>query len=167
MKHLLLPGTALALVVGALGCGSSKSRAKDDSSAEPAAGKPDLNVKAEAPERLIAGDYACGFSNTAEFLCRITEDGEFVSLEKLGGSERFSGSLSAGDNPGELTWTNAAAEGYPPSLTFKRKADGTWFGEIPSDGEKLGYRLRYLGELKSQFGGQAYGGAISAAPGTE
>jgi hypothetical protein len=160
MKHLLL---SIAIGALALGCGSSKSRPKEDSSTETGAGSA---KKVAAPEQLVAGDYACAFSNTAEFLCRITEDGDFVSLEKLGGSERFSGSLSAGDNPGEITWTNAAAEGYPPSLTFKRQADGTWFGEVPSDGEKLGYRLRYLGELGSQFGGQAYGGAISAAPGT-
>ena len=80
MKHLLLLGTALSIglsiVLAGPGCGSSKSPAKEESSMP----------SARAPERLVAGDYACGFSNTAEFLCRITEDGEFVSLEKLGGS---------------------------------------------------------------------------------
>lgn len=154
---------SLALLVAALagaGCGSSKSRPKDAEADAP------IGHGEAAPPRLVAGDYACGFSTTAEFLCRITEDGEFLTLEKLGGSERFAGSLSAGEAEGELVWTNAAAEGSPATLTFRRQPDGTWFGEVPSDGEQLGYRLRYLGAPGSQFGGQAYGGAIGAAPGT-
>jgi hypothetical protein len=147
--------SALCTALLVAGCGSSKSRAGD-----PEAGAVASASRSELPERLVAGDYACGFSSSAAFLCRITEEGEFLTLEKLGGTERFSGSLSAGDVEGEVVWTNAAAEGYPATLTFKRQPDGSWFGEVPSDGEKLGYRLRYLGAAGSQFGGQAYAGAI-------
>lgn len=172
MKHPLASALLLGILVAASACGSSKKSAKEEAPTAPAApaapgDQPAAapTAPAAAPERLVPGDYACGFSSSAEFLCRITQDGEFVTLEKLGGSERFSGSLSAGDNEGELAWTNAKADGSPAGLTFKRQPDGSWFGEVPSDGEKLGYRLRYLGELGSQFGGKSYGGAIGAAPG--
>lgn len=176
MKHPLASALLLGILVAASACGSSKKSSKEEAPTAPtapaapaAAGDRPAAAPAApaapAPERLVPGDYACGFSNSAEFLCRITQDGEFVTLEKLGGSERFSGSLSAGDNEGELAWTNAKADGAPAGLTFKRQPDGSWFGEVPSDGEKLGYRLRYLGELGSQFGGKSYGGAIGAAPG--
>ncbi len=117
---------------------------------------------AAAPESLVAGDYACGFGSYPDFLCRITEDGNFISLEKLGGTERFSGSLSKGDEGTDIRFTNAGKDAAPAELLFKRQADGTWLALIPADGEKIGYRLRYLGELASQFGGQTYAGAISA-----
>jgi hypothetical protein len=111
---------------------------------------------------LDPGDYACSLGGYPEFLCRIEADGKFVSLEKLGGSERFRGSLvSAGE---DIQWINAAANTDPAELVFKHQADGTWFAEIPSDGEKVGYRLRRLGALGSQFGGESYAGAIGPIP---
>jgi hypothetical protein len=114
---------------------------------------------ASGDARLAAGDYACSFGAYPEFLCRVTEDGDFLSLEKLGGSERFSGSLSR-DDGGGVRFTNGASEGTPAELLFVRQADGSWFAAIPADGETIGYRLRHLGDPGSQFGGQAYAGAI-------
>lgn len=147
---------AVAIAGAALGCGSSKKPANEAGSEAASERDKDGDTGDARPQ---AGDYACSFGAYPEFLCRVTEDGDFLSLEKLGGSERFSGSLSR-DDSGGVRFTNAAAEGTPTDLLFVRQADGSWFAAIPADGETIGYRLRHLGEPGSQFGGQAYAGAI-------
>lgn len=148
----------VALVgLAAPGCGSSskKPAAAENGEVEPAG--------ASGGERLVAGDYACSFGSYPEFLCRVVEDGDFVTLEKLGGSERFRGSLSRDDEGAGIRWTNADADGSPAELLFVARPDGSWFAAIPADGETIGYRLRLLGEPGSQFGGQSYAGAIGEA----
>lgn len=134
----------LLLVATVLGCGGSRTTS-------PAA--------ADHPATGLApGDYACSFSGYPEFLCRITADGPGLTLEKLGGSERFRGQLTA--DGADVRFANGGA-GDPAELTFQRQADGSWFARLPGDGEIIGYRLRALGALGSQYGGQGYAGAIS------
>ena len=46
-------------------------------------------------------------------------------------------------------------------MTFQRDGDDAWRAEIATGEEPMVYRLRYLGALGSQFGGEAYAGAIA------
>ncbi|MEZ4360279.1 MAG: hypothetical protein R3B48_08870 [Kofleriaceae bacterium] len=158
MKHL-----PWFLFVAMIGCSKAKAPAAPPEAtpqtapADPAPVAP--LAPAAPPETLVAGDYACSFAGYAEFLCRITVEDNFVTLEKLGGSDRFRGSMTREDD--DVRWINAAGDASPADLLFKRQPDGTWFAKVEGEGEGgAGYRLRYLGEVGSQFGGQAYGGAI-------
>lgn len=162
LSLVALVGLVGLAALAAPGCGSSSKKPAAAQDGEPSevaepAGSSGGN------DRLVAGDYACSFGSYPEFLCRVVEDGEFVTLEKLGGSERFRGSLSRDDDGAGVRWTNAEAEGSPAELLFQPRPDGSWFAAIPADGEPLGYRLRFLGEPGSQFGGQSYAGAIGEA----
>lgn len=143
------------MLIAALGCSGSRS----SKTTEPPPG--------ESKAGLADGDYACSFSGYPEFLCRISSTGGAATLEKLGGTDRFRGALQPGAGSGaDVKWVNAAADGTPAELLFQKQADGSWFAKLPSDGELVGYRLRALGPLGSQFGGESYGGAISEPPGT-
>lgn len=141
-------GASLCLVL--LACGGKTAPAGGNAS-EP---KPSA--------ALPAGDYACSFSGYPEYLCRVTVDGASATLEKLGGSDVFRGPLTP-DGKG-ARWTNEVAEQPPTELRFELQADGTYFARVASEGEVIGYRLRRLGELGSQFGGQTYAGAIAESP---
>ena len=141
------------LLTSALGC-SGGSRAS----------KPSDPSEGGAAAQLAAGDYACSFTGYPEYLCRVTGSGAQLTLEKLGGSDRFRGTLSAQGK--DVRWVNAVRDSDPAELVFQQQADGSWFAKLPSDGEVVGYRVRALGPLGSQFGGESYGGAISETPGT-
>lgn len=144
-------GLSLCLLLLACPACGGKSAPAGGSAAEPTPASP-----------LPAGDYACSFSGYPEYLCRITVDGASATLEKLGGSDRFRGALTAAGKGAR--WTNEVAELPPQELVFELEADGTYFARVESEGEVLGYRLRRLGELGSQFGGQTYAGAIAESP---
>lgn len=141
-------GLPLCLVF--LACGG-KSAPSGAGATEPPAAPP-----------LPAGDYACSFSGYPEYLCRVTVDGASATLEKLGGSDRFRGALTAAAKGAR--WANEVAELPPQELVFEPQADGTYFARVEAEGEIIGYRLRRLGELGSQFGGQTYAGAIAESP---
>lgn len=141
-------GLSLCLVL--LGCGGKTAPSGGDV------------VPPKPSPALPAGDYACSFSGYPEYLCRITIDGASATLEKLGGSDLFRGPLTAAGKGAR--WTNEVAEQPPKELVFELQGDGTYFARVESDGEVIGYRLRRLGELGSQFGGQTYAGAIAESP---
>jgi hypothetical protein len=146
----------------ALGCRSASKPAQPASKA--AAPTPSAQTSA-AP---AAGDYACNIEGYPEFLCRVTAEADFLTLEKLGGSDRWRGSLTRDGD--DVRWINAEAGAEPAELVFKPQGDGSWLAKLAmpgdGDGEPLAYRLRYLGDLGSQFGGQSYAGAIGAPAGS-
>ena len=112
---------------------------------------------AEAPF-LAEGDYLC-FGHFHEYLCTVRAiDGE-LRLDKVGGTDRYSGTLTpAGDGGFRLVGENG--EGAAIDLVYERQPDGSWRAALPPELQVYGdhYTIRYKGELGSVFGSVTYGG---------
>ena len=140
----------LAILTILAACGSKTAPA-------PAPIENEATAPAAASAFLAEGDYLC-FGHFHEYLCTVQRvDGE-LRLDKVGGTDRYSGTLTPAGDGFRLVGQNG--EGVAIDLLYERQPDGSWRAALPPELQVYGdhYTIRYKGELGSVFGSLTYGG---------
>lgn len=107
---------------------------------------------------LPEGDYLC-WGGFHEYLCTVHANGNERRVAKVGGSDRYTGTLSSGADD-TLHFVGQRADGTRLDLVYAKQADGSWRAAVPPEVrlESDYYTIRYMGELGSVFGSETYGG---------
>jgi hypothetical protein len=106
---------------------------------------------------LPAGDYLC-WGGFHEYLCTVVIEGGERRVAKVGGSDRYTGTLTVSD--GNLHLVGQRDDGTRLDLLYTEQPDGSWRAQLPPEVryESDYYTIRYMGEPGSVFGSQTYGG---------
>ena len=113
---------------------------------------------AEEPGQLREGDYLC-WGGFHEYLCTVRVVDGAHRLDKVGGSDRYSGTISP-DGAGGFRLLGTNADGVELDLHFEVQPAGSWRAAVPPAlaAEADHYTMRYKVELGSVFASQPYGG---------